>query len=420
MSSPSSDDVYRHPLEKIATDYLEGLREGQGPSIDDLAAQNPEDAREVRELLQLVSAMETWKLRRELSTMRQTMPEQFRFERLGDCRLIREIGRGGMGVVFEAQQESMNRRVAVKLLPWRFPKSSPLRERFQYEAHLAGKLRHKHIVPVYHFGEQDGWCYYVMHLVPGIGLDRVIRKLGSRPYRIHASEILSSFQQPAPRTGSDGRRGQHRDGSQRSWWQALWPFSWSATPDEPTGWTIKRENWTQIARFGLQVADGLRYAHEAGILHRDIKPGNLILDERKRLWIADFGLAQIDHREEQSNSDNDNIAGTLRYIAPEQLAGFPDARSDLYSLGITLYELCVLKPAFTELDRNGLTRAVRDVTPPSPQQLNSRCPPELSRIVMQSIAKNPDERFQSAGELMAALSNFLEQQRPAGRNAAKE
>lgn len=403
MPPRPSDDEYRHPWEKLASQYLDGLREGDNPSIDDIAAQTPDDAREVKELLKLVSAMEGWKTRRELSTMRQTMPESFRFERLGDCRIIREIGRGGMGVVFEAQQESMQRRVAVKVLPWRFPKASRLRERFQHEAVLAGKLSHKQIVPVYQFGEQDGWCYYVMQLVPGIGLDRVIQKLAAPPHQLRASDVLATFQQTAPKPSAASQ--QPPVATPRPWWQ-FWKSRAPETIEAaPSGWKIKRDAWYQFARFGLQVADGLRYAHAAGILHRDIKPGNLILDEKKRLWIADFGLAQIDHRDQPVNEEN--IAGTLRYTPPEQLAGTPDNRSDLYSLGITLYELCTLRPAFPERDRVQLVRSVREVVPTAPQQVNTRCPTLLSRIIMQAIAKHPGDRFQSAEELSAALSEFL-------------
>lgn len=402
----SSDDIYRHPWEKLASQYLDGLRQGAPPPLEEITADCPEDAAEVRELLQLVSAMEGWKTRRELSAMRQTMPDLFRFERLGDCRLIREIGRGGMGVVFEAEQESLRRRVAVKVLPWRFPQASRLRERFQHEAVLAGKLRHKHIVPVYQFGEQDGWCYYVMHLVPGVGLDRVIRRLSVPPHEFRASEVLAIFHRQTSRLPLDADDAPEPR-ARRPWWR-----KWLAKPETesgtaPSGWSLKRNAWLQFARLGQQVAEGLRYAHAEGILHRDIKPGNLLLDERRRLWIADFGLAQIDRQAEQP--DAQNVAGTLRYVAPEQLAGLPDVRSDLYSLGMTLYELCTLQPAFDDRDRAQLIRSVRERTPQSPHALNAACPPELSRLVMRLIAKRPEDRFQTADELIAALSEFQRQ-----------
>lgn len=402
MNPSSADDAYRHPWELIASQYLDGLRDGETPSIDEMAASHPDDARQIKEILHLVSAMEGWKTRRELSAMRQSMPESFRFERLGDCRILREIGRGGMGVVFEAFQQTMDRHVAVKVLPWRFPKSSRLRERFQHEACLAAKLRHKHIVPVYQFGEQDGWCYYVMHLVPGMGLDRVLTRLKQRPCQLTSDEISEGFQN-IPRTpiGGDAKH------TAASWWK--WVTKPRRQAPSEDGWVWKREAWSQIARFGLQVAEALRYAHASGILHRDIKPGNLILDGQKRLWVADFGLAQVDDGATERNSEQ--AAGTLRYTAPEQLAGIPDARSDLYSLGVTLYEMCTLQPAFPEKDRVKLVRHVREQTPRSPQNLNSRCPGALSQIIMQAIAKDPADRFQSASEFMTALLTFLKSAR---------
>jgi serine/threonine protein kinase len=405
MPSPSSDsdDVYRHPWELLASRYLDGLRDGSAPNIEELAAACPEDGRELQEMLQLVSAMENWKTRRELSAMRQTMPESFRFERLGEYRIVRELGRGGMGVVFEALQESLQRRVALKLLPWRFPKASRLRERFLHEACLAGKLRHKHIVPVYEFGEQDGWCYYVMQLVPGVGLDKVIQRLAKPPHEFRAADVAAVFPTNSPTAQSTEQPAAVTPVT--SWWTRWFRRPARAAPESSGGWTIRREAWGQIARFGLQVADALKYAHSAGVLHRDIKPGNLLLDERKRLWIADFGLAQIEQRD--AAPDAANVAGTLRYTPPEQLAGQPDGRSDLYALGMTLYELCALQPAFNETDKTRLIASVRERTPPSPQNLNGRCPAHLSQIIMQLIAKRPDDRFQSADDLMRALLEFL-------------
>jgi len=414
MTQPADDDVYRHPWEKLASQYLDEVREGRNPSIEDLVAQCPDDAKQVREMLQLVATMEGWKTRREFSAMRQTMPDLFRFERLGDCQILREIGRGGMGVVFEAEQQSMKRHVAVKVLPWRIPKSSRLRERFQREACLAAKLRHKHIVPVYQFGEEDGWCYFVMHLVEGIGLDRVIKQLREPPHEIGAEEILLEFQRRTGRSTAPVSDGEmkvaprtHRNGWLTWWGQSTAPVE-TRRPDG--SWVYPHEAWKHIAKFGMQLADALKYAHAAGILHRDIKPGNVILDHHRRLWLADFGLAQIHDRD--SEQDQDSVAGTLRYTPPEQLAGSPDARSDLYSLGMTLYELCTLQPAYLDRDRQKLIKKVREELPLSPQEVNPRCPAELSDIVMRLIAKDPAKRYQSASSLMAALVKYLRPETP--------
>jgi serine/threonine protein kinase len=380
---PPHDDLVRHPWERLASQYLDGLRDGDGPAIDDLTAKATGDAGELRELLELANALEGLKTRREWATIRRSMPDSFRFQKLGDCRIIRELGRGGMGVVLEAEQESLHRRVAVKVLPWRFPKASRLRERFRHEACLAAKLRHTHVVPVYQFGEEDGWCYYVMHLVPGLGLDRVISRLRSTDEVFSSEEIRSRF------TGfTDG-----------------------------PAWTLKREAWIQFARIGAQVADGLRYAHAAGVLHRDIKPSNLLLDVKKSVWIADFGLAQV-HDPQLDPGDGD-IVGTMRYVAPEQLAGRPDARSDLYSLGMTLYELCTLRPALDPRTRTDLVQQVKEFTPPAPHFVWERCPEELSAIIMRSIAKSPNDRYQSATEFLSALLQFAQRHRERSSSSPK-
>jgi eukaryotic-like serine/threonine-protein kinase len=372
---PPHDDLVRHPWERLASQYIDGLRDGDGPALEDVTAKASGDADELRELLELATALEGLKIKREWATIRKSMPESFRFQKLGDCRIIRELGRGGMGVVLEAEQESLHRRVAVKVLPWRFPKASRLRERFRHEACLAAKLRHTHIVPVYQFGEEDGWCYYLMHLVPGVGLDRVITRMREPGDTFSSDEIRSRF---------------------------------SGIPESPP-WTLRREAWIQFARIGMQVADGLRYAHDAGVLHRDIKPSNLLLDAKKSVWIADFGLAQA--HDPQLEAGDGDIVGTMRYVAPEQLAGRPDARSDLYSLGMTLYELCTLRPAFDPRTRIDLVQQVKEVTPPPPHLVWERCPEELSAIIMRAIAKSPADRYQSAAELLNALLQFAQKHR---------
>jgi eukaryotic-like serine/threonine-protein kinase len=345
---PPSDDLARHPWERLASQYVDGLREGVAPPMEEFTAR-ASDAHELRELLELAT---------------------FRFQKLGDCRIIRELGRGGMGVVLEAEQESMHRRVAVKVLPWRFPKASRLRERFRHEACLAAKLRHTHIVPVYQFGEEDGWCYYVMHLVAGLGLDRMMSRQRRDDETFHSDEIRQRFE----------------------------------TAPEAPAWSIRRDSWISIARIGAQVAEGLRYAHAEGVLHRDIKPSNLLLDVQRSVWIADFGLAQV-HGPEMDQGDTD-IVGTMRYVAPEQLAGHPDARSDVYSLGMTLYELCTLRPALDPRTRTDLMQQVRQFTPAAPHFVRERCPEELSNIIMRCIAKSPADRYQSAGDLLASLLQF--------------
>ena len=188
-------------------------------------------------------------------------------ERLDDFRVVREIGRGGMGVVYEAYQESLNRHVALKLL--REPADLA---RFRREARAAGRLHHTNIVPVHGVGEHDGRHYYVMQYIAGRGLDELLRARRRR------------------RTIA-GRRGG------------------PAAAD-----------YREVARIVLQAAEAVAYAHDQGIVHRDIKPSNILLDERGTVWVTDFGLA-YDSADTETLTHTGDLLGTLRYMAPERFAG---------------------------------------------------------------------------------------------------
>ncbi len=165
-------------LERAATDYLNQVRRGESPTTEGMAAEHPELAAELMDLLPIAQALELWKVQKEAECLRQNRPTEFHIKQLGDCEIIREIGRGGMGVVFEAHQGPWKRRVAVKMLPWRFGDALPhWKDRFHAEAKTIAQLRHPNIVPVYTFGEHEGYCYYVMQLVEGLSLDRVLARL---------------------------------------------------------------------------------------------------------------------------------------------------------------------------------------------------------------------------------------------------
>src|SRR5439155_23430669 len=166
-----------------------------------------------------------------------------------------------------------------------------------------------------------------------------------------------------------------------------------------------------LARVGMQVADALAYAHRQGILHRDIKPSNLLLDTRRTVWSTDFGLAKAiaspDHPGEADLTSTGDIVGTLRYLAPERLNGEADARSDIYSLGLTLYEMLTLRPAFDASDRAKLIQQVTEYHPVPLRKLDSHIPRDLETIVLKAGAKEPAARYQSAGELAEDLRRFL-------------
>jgi len=384
----------REPLEVLASQFVEALRAGNQPSIDEYALRSPRLASEILELFPFLAAMEGWKSHTELTSFDHRSLRTLTNERLGEFEILREIGRGGMGIVFEAVQRPGHRHVAVKVLP--YLRSKERRERFEREAQMAAQLQHRHIVPVYGYGEHDGVCYYVMRLVKGVGLDWVMHRLRDREGIVYADEVAARFSaSPEADPPIAAPREAEAAGSARS---------------------LGRNAWPQIARIGVQVADALHHAHRHGTLHRDIKPANLLLDAAGSVWITDFGLAQ-ESREVLSHGGTG--AGTLRYMAPEQFSGRCDVRSDLYSFGVTLFELLTLKPAFQAVDRRDLVEAITGSSLTPPRQVNPQVPEDLEAIVLTAAAKDPDKRYRSAGELWTDLLRFLKGERVRARRRSR-
>ena len=178
-----------------------------------------------------------------------------------------------------------------------------------------------------------------------------------------------------------------------------------------------RTFWQGIARIGAQVADALAYAHSQGVLHRDIKPSNLLLDNHGTVWVTDFGLAKLD--DQQNLTGSGDILGTLRYMPPEAFEGRHDARGDVYSLGITLYEMLALRPAFDETDRARLIRLVTADAPPRLRKLNRDVPRDLETVIHKAIDRDPEHRYQTAAELADDLRLFVEDRPVRARRASE-
>ncbi len=287
-------------------------------------------------------------------------------DRLGDFHLIAPIGRGGMGVVYEARQESLDRIVAIKVLP---PFSLPdgagssavsrhasLVERFHTEARAAARLHHPNIVPVFGFGQSEGFYYFVMQRIEGRGLDRWIERHG----RCGAAE-------PVPAA----------------------------------------ELYRRVADWGRQAASGLAYAHQQGVLHRDIKPANLLVDEHQTLQIADFGVARIDGGE--AITQTSDVVGTLRYMAPEQITGNATAQSDVYSLGVTLYEMITGTPAVDDASvRQAIAMQQRPRGPVPLTQAKPDTPRDLGTIIETAMQPEAARRYRDAAALADDLKRFLD------------
>jgi serine/threonine protein kinase/WD40 repeat protein len=313
-------------------------------------------------------------------------------EPVGDFRIVREVGRGGMGVVYEAEQVSLRRRVALKVLPLAAVIDPRQLQRFRNEAQAAACLHHPHIVPVYAVGVDRGVHYYAMQFIDGRTLAAVIAELAARA---GASEPTAA--------GTDGPPAADRDAV-------------TAGPAAPTAASTlppprSPAFFRTVARLGVQAARALDYAHERGVVHRDVKPANLLLDGAGNVWVTDFGLAHF--QGSPGLTMTGDLVGTLRYMSPEQAGGkrsYVDHRTDVYSLGLTLYELLALEPAFPGCDRQEVLRQVAEHDPPPVRRRNPAAPVELETIIAKAAAKVPTERYATAQELADDLQRFLDDQ----------
>jgi serine/threonine protein kinase/Tfp pilus assembly protein PilF len=332
---------------------------------------------------------------------------------LGDFRLVREVGRGGMGIVYEAVQISLNRRVALKVLPFAGALDPKQLQRFKNESQAAAHLQHQHIVPVYFVGCERGVHFYAMQYIDGQTLAQLIAELrrsaGEERAPTPRDELLPATAETAaaplppadaqPTTGYSPTR--------------LMPAP--PTPDTvpQAGLATERSHRTAtyfrtVGRLGEQAAEALHHAHEMGVVHRDVNPGNLLLDGRGNVWVTDFGLARM--QTEASLTLSGDLVGTVRYMSPEQALAnrvIIDHRPDVYSLGATLYELLVLRPAFAGNDRQELLRRIAFDEPVPPRRLNKAVPAELETVVLKALEKRPEDRYATAIDLADDLQRFL-------------
>ena len=341
---------------------------------------------------------------------------------LGDFQIVREIGRGGMGIVYEAIQLSLGRRVALKVLPFAATFDAKHLQRFRQEAQAAAQLHHTNIVPVYAVGCERGIHFYAMQLIDGQSLDVVVRQLreqaGMSPLEIGSADMSSSsrHRESAP-SSSISTTGDwtpalsddasviplassvHHAGATQT--QLSAHFSTHRTGKES-------ELYRTIARCMAQAAEALEYAHQQGVVHRDIKPANLLIDFRGSVWITDFGLAHF--HDAPGLTQTGDILGTIRYMSPEQASGqrvVLDHRTDIYSLAATFYELLTLRPVFAGRTRHSLLSEVLNHDPRSPRSIDRRIPSELEIILLKALSKNPADRYASAQELADDLHRFL-------------
>ena len=344
MLSDETTDLYAS-VDVLASDFIERYRNGDRPTIEEYALRHPDLSGPIREFFPLALSLEKVKIDQQSSASGGATLAGRQIERLGDFQVVREIGRGGMGIVYEALQNSLGRKVAIKVFPKQVLLDEDALARLHHEAKTAAAMHHTNIVPIFGTGESEGTHYLVMQLVNGSALDRRIELRGSERFRFR-----------------------------------------------------------EAAAIGRQVADALGYSHANHVLHRDIKPSNILIDDEGMAKVTDFGLAR-------NMSDDPTmthvLSGSPRYMAPERFQGDSDPRSDVYSLGLTLYEMLAGSPAFARPDPHQLIEAMRLHEVQSLRSFRSDIPVDLETIVAKAMSREPTHRYQSAMDLRDDLDRFL-------------
>jgi serine/threonine protein kinase/formylglycine-generating enzyme required for sulfatase activity len=401
-----SDSSCEKELGRLAEEFVERHRRGERPSLSEYTGRYPDLAADIRDLFPALVRLEQLKPASGDPNGRAAASPGGPLQRVGEYRIVREIGRGGMGIVYEAEQEGLGRHVALKVpLPHALHDPTCL-ERFKGEAKWAAQLHHTNIVPVFDAGECDGVYYYAMQLIRGDSLKEVLDDL--RQLREAPPAAVEAA--PADSVAHGLLTGQFTAPTLSAAPPPAPPLeeSTASLPGQSSGLSAggsHAEFFRGVARVGLQAADALCYAHRLGILHRDIKPNNLLLDLQGTVWVTDFGLAKADSEEELSQPSA--IVGTLRYMAPERFDGHSLPQSDVYGLGMTLYELLTLRPAFGSSSHAELLDQVRHQDPPRLRALRPEVPRDLETICLKCLRKEPSRRYQSAEALAGDLRRFL-------------
>ncbi len=369
----AEDDDKRARAEVLFDQWLaEGGAESSVPR-EHLTREHPELSDEFLELFKELDLADL-----ALGTVSTQSAGADDLERLDDFELLREVGRGGMGVVFEARQVSLNRIVALKVLPRSLLTSASAVDRFQREASTVAGLQHPGIVPVHVVGESEGTHFFAMDLVDGVSLDHVVANLkGLEPTRLTTDDLTRALE---------------------------------ASGMEPDRWAPKGSSgWVRLAvELTAQVADALDFAHGTGVLHRDVKPANILLRRDGRAMLTDFGLSYT--ADSPSMSQTGEFRGTPYYVSPEQaMSGRArmDRRSDVYSLGVTLFELLTLQRPFEGKSALEVFSRIIHKAPPDPGDLNTALPSDLGNVVLKAIDRDPDRRYETAAAFATDLRAFL-------------
>lgn len=359
----STDDL--RTIDSVMTEFREAWYKGENPDVGEYCRRNPDFGGELRARIenfilvaQRMPDLGKSPLAREsdesTTVVEEAADPSLPFQRLGDFRLLREIGRGGMGVVYEAEQLSLNRKVALKVLPEHLSFSDEAVLKFRREAEAGGRQRHPGIVAIHDVGEHKSVHYIAQELVEG-GVTLADRILEYRE-------------------------------------EKTLPFGY----------------FRDCARTIRQAAEALQHAHDSGVIHRDVKPSNILLTGGDEPKISDFGLAKVE--DALALTRTGDFAGTPYYMSPEQASsrkGAIDHRSDIFSLGVTFYELLTLSRPFEGGTSQEVLKKIISTEPMDPRQLNPRVPRDLAVICLKALEKEPNRRYSTMAELAGDLERYL-------------
>ena len=389
MPEDAHDGASEQLLDSIVDEFTSQIRAGLNPQVIDFQERYPQLHCQLEELLGSVKAIESLKSTAAGKAGSSASFDRTQFpmpETIGEYQVLSELGRGGMGVVYLGKHQTLGRQVAIKVLPPSLAASEDRVDRFQSEAQAAARLHHTNIVGVFGVGQNDSFHYYVMDFVAGRGLDEFIRERKKKRCESDSdsssySDSSSSSQPPHASTHSDQAH-----------------FRWAA-------------------RVGADLADALAYAHGQGVLHRDLKPSNFLLGDDGIVRITDFGLAKLSGSDVHLTKTGDLI-GTPQYLAPESLKGQYDARSEVYCLGLTTYELIASVPAFAGGSPAEVLNNITTIRPTKLRKLNSKIPSDLSTVIEKAISLEPESRYPDAQAFRDDLLAFSDGRAISARRAS--